>query len=138
MKLFHENPIFKTLKSKMIISLFETVGLSVSISPRNLYNSLKSIKEIILNHRDSYLAIPWQKYATIHFNSSLLYFRTIVQQLTYQVNFLSRNEPNYFRLASRVRTLNPKVRRPILLHNALIYLFISGQEKGELWGGGLN
>ena len=32
----------------MIISLFETVGLSVSISPRNLYNSLKSIKEKIL------------------------------------------------------------------------------------------
>ena len=29
----------------MIISLFETVRLSVSISPRNLYNSLKSIKE---------------------------------------------------------------------------------------------
>ena len=29
----------------MIISLFETVKLSVSISPRSLYNSLKSIKE---------------------------------------------------------------------------------------------
>ena len=29
----------------MIISLFETVRLSVSISPRNLYNSLKSMKE---------------------------------------------------------------------------------------------
>ena len=27
------------------MSLFETVRLSVSISPRNLYNSLKSIKE---------------------------------------------------------------------------------------------
>ena len=46
MKLFHENPIFETVKSKVIISLFETVRLSVSISPRNLYNSLKSIKEI--------------------------------------------------------------------------------------------
>ena len=45
MKLFHENPIFETVKSKVIISLFETVRLSVSISPRNLYNSLKSIKE---------------------------------------------------------------------------------------------
>ena len=33
------------MKSKVIISLFETVRLSVSISPRNLYNSLKSIKE---------------------------------------------------------------------------------------------
>ena len=29
----------------MIISLFETVRLSVLFSPRNLYNSLKSIKE---------------------------------------------------------------------------------------------
>ena len=29
----------------MIISLFETVRLSVSNSPRNLYNSLKSVKE---------------------------------------------------------------------------------------------
>ena len=33
----------------MIISLFETVRLSVSISPRNLYNSLKSIKEDIIS-----------------------------------------------------------------------------------------
>ena len=48
MKLFHENPIFETVKSKVIISLFETVRLSVSISPRNLYNSLKSIKESFL------------------------------------------------------------------------------------------
>ena len=38
---------FETVKSKVIISLFETVRLSVSISPRNLYNSLKSIKESI-------------------------------------------------------------------------------------------
>ena len=46
MKLFHEKPFFfETVKSKVIISLFETVRLSVSISPRNLYNSLKSIKE---------------------------------------------------------------------------------------------
>ena len=36
---------FETVKSKVIISLFERVKLSVSISPRNLYNSLKSIKE---------------------------------------------------------------------------------------------
>ena len=33
------------MKSKVIISLFETVRLSVSISPRNLYNLLNSIKE---------------------------------------------------------------------------------------------
>ena len=37
---------FETVKSKVIISLFETMRLSVSISPRNLYNSLKSIKEM--------------------------------------------------------------------------------------------
>ena len=36
---------FETVKSKVIIQLFETARLSVSISPRNLYNSLKSIKE---------------------------------------------------------------------------------------------
>ena len=42
----HECSFFETVKSKVIISLFETVKLSVSISPRNLYNSLKSIKEI--------------------------------------------------------------------------------------------
>ena len=36
---------FETVKSKVIILLFKTVRLSVSISPRNLYNSLKSIKE---------------------------------------------------------------------------------------------
>ena len=41
---------FETVKSKVIISLFETVRLSVSISPRNLYNSLKSIKEKLLIH----------------------------------------------------------------------------------------
>ena len=45
MRLLHEFAIFQTVKSKVIISLFETVRLSVSISPRNLYNSLNSIKE---------------------------------------------------------------------------------------------
>ena len=35
----------------MILSLFETVRLSVSISPRNLYNSLNSIKEKEANRR---------------------------------------------------------------------------------------
>ena len=40
---------FQTVKSKEIISLFETVRLSVSISLRNLYNSLNSIKEITLD-----------------------------------------------------------------------------------------
>ena len=41
---------FETVKSKVIISLFETVRLSVSISLRNLYNSLKSIKESLCFH----------------------------------------------------------------------------------------
>ena len=43
---------FERVKSKVIISLFETVRLSVSISPRNLYNSLKSIKENENNHNN--------------------------------------------------------------------------------------
>ena len=45
MRLLHEIAIFQTVKSKVIISLFETVRLSISISLRNLYNSLKRIKE---------------------------------------------------------------------------------------------
>ena len=47
MRLLHEIAIFKTVKSKVIISLFETVRLSVSISLRNLYISLNSMKEIV-------------------------------------------------------------------------------------------
>ena len=45
MRLLHEIAIFQIVKSKVIISLFETVRLSVSISLRNLYDSLNSIKE---------------------------------------------------------------------------------------------
>ena len=45
MRMLHEIAIFQTVNSKVIISLFETVRLSVSISLRNLYNSLNSIKE---------------------------------------------------------------------------------------------
>ena len=48
MKLFHENPIFWNSEIESDNSLFETVRLSVLISLRNLYNSLKSIKEDIL------------------------------------------------------------------------------------------
>ena len=48
MRLLHEIAIFQTVKSKMIISLFETVRLSVSISLRNLYNSLNSKKKVEL------------------------------------------------------------------------------------------
>ena len=45
MRLLYEIAIFQTVKPKVIISLFETVRLSVSISLRNRYNSLNSIKE---------------------------------------------------------------------------------------------
>ena len=46
MRLLHEIAIFQTVKSKVIISLYiEIVRLSFSISLRNLYNSLNSIKE---------------------------------------------------------------------------------------------
>ena len=45
MRLLHEIAFFQTVKSKVIISLFVTVTLSVSISLGNLYNSLNSIKE---------------------------------------------------------------------------------------------
>ena len=45
MRLLHEIAIFQTVKSKVITSLFETVRLSLSISLRNLYNSLNTIKE---------------------------------------------------------------------------------------------
>ena len=45
MRQLHEIAFFQTVKSKVIISLYETVRLSVSISLRNLYNPLNSIKE---------------------------------------------------------------------------------------------
>ena len=45
-----KSDFFETVKSKVIISLFETVKLSLSISPRNLYNSLQSKKEIMLSY----------------------------------------------------------------------------------------
>ena len=48
MRLLHEIAIFQTVKSKVIISLFETARLSVSISLRNIYNSLNSIKETLV------------------------------------------------------------------------------------------
>ena len=48
MRLLHGIAIFQTVKSKVIISLFKTVRLSVSISLRNFYNSLNSIKESVV------------------------------------------------------------------------------------------
>ena len=47
MRLLHEIANIQTVISKVIISLFETVRLSVSISLRNFYNLLNSIKETI-------------------------------------------------------------------------------------------
>ena len=61
MRLLHEIAIFQTVKSKVIISLFETVRLSVSISLRNLYNSLNSIKEIVLMLMSQSLIQPLPK-----------------------------------------------------------------------------
>ena len=58
MRLLHEIAIFQTVKSKVIISLFETVRLSVSISLRNLYNSMNSVKEksdIVRSEKISYV-----------------------------------------------------------------------------------
>ena len=46
MRLLHKIAILQTVKSMVIISLFETVRLSVSISLKNLCNSFNSIKEI--------------------------------------------------------------------------------------------
>ena len=46
MNLFHEKLFFETVKSKVITSLFEIVRLLML--QKNLYNSLKSIKEIYL------------------------------------------------------------------------------------------
>ena len=64
MRLLHEIAIFQTVKSKVIISLFETVRLSVSISLRNLYNSLNSIKENFFTNiqtlrRNTFRLILW-------------------------------------------------------------------------------
>ena len=66
MRLLHEIAIFQTVKSKVIISLFETVKLSVSILLRNLYNSLNSIKEILCT-----MLCAWRRFAaaTRHKNS---------------------------------------------------------------------
>ena len=70
MRLLHEIAIFQTVKSKVIISLFETVRLSVSISLRNLYNSLNSIKEI--RFAPVFLS-PYSEYHTVLSGSSPVY-----------------------------------------------------------------
>ena len=52
---------FLKLQSKVIILLFETVKLSVSLSPRNLYNSLKSINE----SKMFYVLSPYETFCKI-------------------------------------------------------------------------
>ena len=61
MRLLHEIAILQTVKSKVIMSLFEAVRLSVSISLRNLYNSLNSIKEIEFYTQDTKTLPPKSK-----------------------------------------------------------------------------
>ena len=68
MRLLYEIAIFQTVKSRVIISLFETVRLSVSISLRNLYNSLNSIKE------SGRVAYSWKVYST----HTVVIFGTII------------------------------------------------------------
>ena len=58
MRLLHEIAIFQTVKSEVINSLFETVRLSVSISLRNLYNSLNSIKEKLFLKSKHFFQVP--------------------------------------------------------------------------------
>ena len=74
MRLLHEIAFFQTVKAIVIISLFETVRLSVSISLRNLYNSLNSIKEY-------YLILLFSNAKSMIVYSTLFFF--IVQALDY-------------------------------------------------------
>ena len=60
MRQLHEIAIFQTVKPKVIISLFETVRLSVSISLRNLYNSLNIIKEMLISMNLEIETIFWK------------------------------------------------------------------------------
>ena len=63
------NLIFETVKSEVVISLFKKVRLSVSISPKNLYNSLKSIKQRVLSLRNRNL----KKTSCVTFNIQTLF-----------------------------------------------------------------
>ena len=65
MKLFNENPFFFWNSGIESDKMFETVRLSVSISPRNLYNSLKSIKEIPLFSHLLCADVTWSGQATL-------------------------------------------------------------------------
>ena len=62
MRLLHEMTIFQTVKSKVI----ETVRLSVSISLRNLYNSLNSIKErLYCSEKDEEIFFNFTSFSTV-------------------------------------------------------------------------
>ena len=66
MRLLHEIAIFQKVKSKVIISLFETVRLSVSISLRNLCNSLNSIKErLYCSEKDEEIFFNFTSFSTV-------------------------------------------------------------------------
>ena len=45
-KTISRKPFFETVTSKVKFSMFDTVRISVSISTRNYYNSLKNIREV--------------------------------------------------------------------------------------------
>ena len=68
MKLFHENPIFWNSEIESDNFTVWTVRLSVSISLRNLYNSLKSIKEKTLGHQTEVLL---QGFVNIHMSATI-------------------------------------------------------------------
>ena len=75
MRLLHEIAIFQTVKSKVIISLFETVRLSVSISLRNLYNSFNSIKENLIFHVNPLAEDSHETSSLIFFESAAIFVR---------------------------------------------------------------
>ena len=75
------------MKSKVIISLFETVRLSVSISLRNLYNSLNSIKKTRLSISEATAVCQSVKIGKIQ-NNNLLNNVEHMIQLVFQMGGL--------------------------------------------------
>ena len=93
---------FLTVKSKVIMSLFDTVRLSVSISPRNLYNSLKSIKESICSQLLAcffffFIYIFFLQYEAIHPTDEGIFVHrsgTVKRRFREFVNLQARLEDN--------------------------------------------
>ena len=73
-RLVNEKPVFETVKLKMkhVVSLFETLRLSVLISLRNLYNSLKSINEIAVT---VFTMTMLNSYLSGQYNSRFYFFQ---------------------------------------------------------------